>query len=539
MSKARQNVDKLNAMLCVLDYGAVADNATDNKAAFDAAIAAALSKGLAVYIPGGKYYIASNLATITVADQSDLVIFGDSRDVTYIRFGGTCTKGFDFNSTTITPNALPRFEMRNLTITTNLENIGPALDCEWAIDADIEDPFMLNEVSIQGDIRQSPGPSGYGYWSGGVRLARCRNSNIQNFRFTGEMDRASNKTAYGFLLEQECTSFRISNGLILEAEKGVQVNGATEGLYFHNVDIVSVNIGVDFNPSGALEPQVVFTDGHIAAMQVGLDLYDIRYFRVDNSFLLGKGSFGSFNPSQNWIGVRVSGSLSGWGAINAEFSKEDGHGSGGATSTGVSLLTGDGIEVRGSVHAYDGADPIDYGVRMASGVTRSYANIQTRNVTTDYDYNVSNGNTIIRRNASEMQVFGGNDQFFSILGQLAAYLKLYDVGAASNRKETRIFTDAQVLTITYQNDDGTVRLTPVVMDDGGTWRAGADSTFAFGADSIRWAVAYFDNLELRPDASRTPANNGDVTLQATSNTSLTFKLKGSDGVVRSGSITLS
>jgi hypothetical protein len=231
--------------------------------------------------------------------------------------------------------------------------------------------------------------------------------------------------------------------------------------------------------------------------------------------------------------------LSGWGAINADISKEDGHGSGGATSTGVSLLTGDGIEVRGCVHAYDAADPIDYGVRFASGVTRSYANIQTLNVTTDYDYNVSNGNTIIRRNASEMQVLGGNDQFFSILGQLAAYLKLYDVGAAANRKEVRVWNDAQIFQITYINDNGTVRLSPVVMDDGGTWRPGTDSTFALGADSIRWAVAYFDNLELRPDASRTPANNGDVTLQATSNTSLTFKLKGSDGVVRSGSITLS
>lgn len=42
-----------------------------------------------------------------------------------------------------------------------------------------------------------------------------------------------------------------------------------------------------------------------------------------------------------------------------------------------------------------------------------------------------------------------------------------------------------------------------------------------------------------PPASITPASIGDLTVQATSNTSLTFKLKGSDGTVRSGSITLS
>lgn len=42
-----------------------------------------------------------------------------------------------------------------------------------------------------------------------------------------------------------------------------------------------------------------------------------------------------------------------------------------------------------------------------------------------------------------------------------------------------------------------------------------------------------------PAASVTPENNGDLVIQATSNTSLTFKYKGSDGTVRSGSIVLS
>ena len=51
--------------------------------------------------------------------------------------------------------------------------------------------------------------------------------------------------------------------------------------------------------------------------------------------------------------------------------------------------------------------------------------------------------------------------------------------------------------------------------------------------------AEFANLNLNPDASRTPSSNGELTVEATSNTSLTFKLKGTDGVVRSGSIALS
>jgi hypothetical protein len=47
------------------------------------------------------------------------------------------------------------------------------------------------------------------------------------------------------------------------------------------------------------------------------------------------------------------------------------------------------------------------------------------------------------------------------------------------------------------------------------------------------------NLLLRPSDSINPANNGELVVEATSNTTLTFKYMGDDGVVRSGTITLS
>lgn len=64
-------------------------------------------------------------------------------------------------------------------------------------------------------------------------------------------------------------------------------------------------------------------------------------------------------------------------------------------------------------------------------------------------------------------------------------------------------------------------------------RAGDVTRFAMGT-STRIVGA----LHVAPGASVTPANNGDVTMQLTSNTQLTFKAKGSDGVVRSASLTL-
>ena len=43
---------------------------------------------------------------------------------------------------------------------------------------------------------------------------------------------------------------------------------------------------------------------------------------------------------------------------------------------------------------------------------------------------------------------------------------------------------------------------------------------------------------LTPSASATPADNGSLVFQLTSNTSLAIKVRGSDGVVRSATLTL-
>jgi len=55
---------------------------------------------------------------------------------------------------------------------------------------------------------------------------------------------------------------------------------------------------------------------------------------------------------------------------------------------------------------------------------------------------------------------------------------------------------------------------------------------------VRFISASFVSIR-RPAPSVTPSDVGDLVIQATSNTSLTFKYKGSDGTVRSGSLTLS
>lgn len=66
---------------------------------------------------------------------------------------------------------------------------------------------------------------------------------------------------------------------------------------------------------------------------------------------------------------------------------------------------------------------------------------------------------------------------------------------------------------------------------------GSDNTVTLGAEAAGARIP--GNVIFTPPASSSPGENGELVIQATSNTSLTFKLKGSDGVIRSASLTLS
>ena len=69
---------------------------------------------------------------------------------------------------------------------------------------------------------------------------------------------------------------------------------------------------------------------------------------------------------------------------------------------------------------------------------------------------------------------------------------------------------------------------------------GISSTATSTVVTLNDLTATFDtDIVQTPSVSLVPANNGELIVEATSNTSLTFKLKGSDGVVRSAVLTLS
>jgi len=60
-----------------------------------------------------------------------------------------------------------------------------------------------------------------------------------------------------------------------------------------------------------------------------------------------------------------------------------------------------------------------------------------------------------------------------------------------------------------------------------------------GASDLGSLNIPFRDIFLRPSSSLTPSANGDLRIEATNDTTLTFKYKGSDGTVRSGTVALS
>lgn len=72
-----------------------------------------------------------------------------------------------------------------------------------------------------------------------------------------------------------------------------------------------------------------------------------------------------------------------------------------------------------------------------------------------------------------------------------------------------------------------------------TTTTGAEAV-TFSQDvSINADLSIGGDLTQTPSPSITPSNNGDLVIEATNNTTLTFKYKGTDGTVRSGTVTLS
>lgn len=120
----------------------------------------------------------------------------------------------------------------------------------------------------------------------------------------------------------------------------------------------------------------------------------------------------------------------------------------------------------------------------------------------------------------------------------AGYLQLESVGSMRFVTDVGNVTSSGDFEWRHNGEDALGALLLRLAVANGAFLPGSDNTQPFGGPTARWSQGWFGTIHTFPPASVTPTVNGEVTHQLTSNTQLTFRVKGSDGVVRSGSITL-
>lgn len=143
-----------------------------------------------------------------------------------------------------------------------------------------------------------------------------------------------------------------------------------------------------------------------------------------------------------------------------------------------------------------------------------------------FQNSVTNGNTNLgvapngTATTGAVRVYGVSDVANSIVGQLSA------IGTSEVRLNS--------------TKTGTASFAPLTFYTNGSERMRIDTAGNLGVNKTApdYRLQVNGTFGFAPGASVTPVSNGDVVIEATNNTTLTFKLKGSDGTVRSATLTL-
>jgi hypothetical protein len=113
---------------------------------------------------------------------------------------------------------------------------------------------------------------------------------------------------------------------------------------------------------------------------------------------------------------------------------------------------------------------------------------------------------------------------------------IIDVSSLTN--EGRVFSNANDSILTLGQIVGTGGVVKVSTASSERMRINSSGNVGINESAPDYRLDVNGTFGFTPGASVTPVDNGDVVFELTNNTTLTVKAKGSDGVVRSGTITL-
>ena len=152
------------------------------------------------------------------------------------------------------------------------------------------------------------------------------------------------------------------------------------------------------------------------------------------------------------------------------------------------------------------------------------------------------GKSDIGSNAGNLVIWAGSKQSYRVIG--ATGENVFNTNVTVSDASLNVASTTNVGTwLSVSNPLRTVRLQVSTSGWAGLWDSTKNSwIFSSNADGSLnqlYGKTYVNSdFSFKPSSSVTPTSNGELIFEATSNTSVTVKLKGTDGVVRSALLTL-
>lgn len=359
--------NKMREWFSVKDFGAVADGTTNDGPAFQAALNAIITQGGGtLFVPSGRYRITQLLSAACNAQQHISVI-GQGRYQSTLDFSGAASLGIEFNSTSMSNNQLPVFEIRDLGLITSRDNAGTALSFNYANSNNLDASVYVADVFIGQNIdRISDQGSGYGYWTTGIYTNNARNGEIRNVHAYGELQKSPNSSR-GVWLDGESTAFVCSDSLFLEWTTGIEGTGTTEGIYLNNTDIVYCRYGARHTIASGAEPQFTAVGCSFNCADIGVWLTNSQQSVIADSLFYAASALDT-GTWPEWRGVLIEGNNSRFNKVsNCTFTKEIQRT--GDTTTGIDFNQGRNYSASGN-HFFGFSDNnLTFGIITRAGVT--------------------------------------------------------------------------------------------------------------------------------------------------------------------------
>jgi hypothetical protein len=524
------------------DFGAKGDGVTDDTAAFTAFLTYLKTNGGKGSIPGSPNPYLISYIDINLAGNKPFEIVGDGIGKTVLK----CTAPtFNF----LTFSNCSKVAVRRLTIDNNFQvgqsqANGGSLIFAYANDCTVEDVAAINVVRVafmtyndhqttltnvysgmvynrcyvDGGAAYVEGVSPSAYILADVNNSRIENGYIKNIGL------------YGYEFKNDCSGCFILNSEAENVYNPVYFGGDgahTELGYVKNSLVANILI------NGGTNPLFLGNASNNTIHNVRIN----NTGRAGQLYTVGVRSNSNYNSI---TGIEVIGRGT---AFLFDL----------RTTANDNLIEFSNIVDAGSTQTGGTFDNTTAGNRVIFGIRDSTQNLIPTTIygNSAIDLSLNTEQLSITGSAIKKIKLGdvGNDSIFSTGKGVGFVGNTMDVFWQTNQdlqfQYVGNFTKPDIFLTRYQLSNGERReyetvsgTTTFKVSSPTAFYPGADLGKSLGLSGFRWSNVFAQNVTLSPQASVTPASNGQMTFQLTSNTQLTIKVKGSDGVVRTNTLTL-